>query len=373
MMLNRMILNRFTLSLLLSVSLPVALVGCQSTSALNPQQTTAISASSIEDKSKPIDELLIPESQVMQWSAHYNWQLVQVTNQNGKVVDIAKFTPITLQVEPSSISLYQGCEQYRMDFHSISAPPYPYYSHLGKIPTTCSDDNNPNNTAIKEDKNIQSLFAKHAPIKLNFELLPTSNSTSETVSTNTQSAPKRLALNIENGNRLIFTGLTKPLVAPTGLPITNELLEQYDWQLVSAVSNTHDNKGQLIRKSLGNFYHPDHPISASFESWSDNQYAAFSSGCNGSRVPYFLLNDNTLKVGSIISTVMGCGETGNRIETALFKLMQDSSSKLTLSLQPSEQVSISSKNQVNFPRYNLLQTMETGENLVWQNAIKETP
>ena len=335
MMLNCLILNRLTLSLLLTISLPLALVGCQSTSVLGSSHAVAIDTTSMDDKSKPIDELLIPESQVMQWSAHYNWQLVQVINQNGNIVDIADFTPITLQVEPSSISLYQGCEQYRMDFHSMSTPPYPYYSHLGKVPTTCSDDNNPNNTAIKEDKNIQSLFAKHAPIKLNFELLPTSNSTSETVSTNTQSAPKRLALNIENGNRFIFTGLTKPLVAPTGLPITNELLEQYDWQLVSAVSNTHDNKGQLIRKSLGNFYHPDHPISASFESWSDNQYAAFSSGCNGSRVPYFLLNDNTLKVGSIISTVMGCGETGNRIETALFKLMQDSSSKLTLSLQPS--------------------------------------
>ena len=88
------------------------------------------------------------------------------------------------------------------------------------------------------------------------------------------------------------------------LPITNELLEQYHWQLVSAVSNTYDAKGELTRRPLGNFYHPDHPISASFESWSDNQYASFSSGCNGSRAPYFLLNDSTLKVGIIISTVI---------------------------------------------------------------------
>ncbi|MFZ3144299.1 META domain-containing protein [Psychrobacter glacincola] len=371
MMLNRLILNRLTLSLLFAISFP--LVGCQSTSALNPQQTTAINTPTIDDKSKPIDKLLIPESQVMQWSAHYDWQLVQVINQNDNIVDIANFTPITLQVAPSSISFYQGCEHYRMDFHSMSAPPYPYYSHLAKVPTTCSDNNSPNNTAIKEDKNVQSLFAKNAPVKLNFELLPTSNSTSETVSMDTQSPPKRLALNIENGNRFIFTGLTKPLVAPTGLPITNNLLEQYDWQLVSAVSNTRDEKGQFTRKSLGNFYHPDHPISASFESWPDSQYASFSSGCNGSRAPYFLLNDNILNVGVIISTVMGCGETGNRIETALFKLMQDSSSKLTLSLQPPEQVSTSSKNQTDFPRYNLLQTMASGESLVWQNEAKKTP
>lgn len=186
----------------------------------------------------------------------------------------------------------------------------------------------------------------------------------------TQTAPNHLALNIENGNRLIFTGSAKALSAPTGLPITNEILEQYHWQLVSAVSNRHDEKGQLIRKPLGNFYHPDHPISVSFESWPDNQYASFSSGCNGSRVPYFLLNDNTFNVGTIISTVMGCGETGNRIETALFDLMRDSSSKLTLSLQPTQPTS---KTSADFPRYNLLQTMKTGETLVWQNEIKETP
>ena len=360
-----MILNHLPLSLLLAISLPVALVGCQSTLVSNNQQTTSVSTISAVDKPKSIDEPLIQESQVMQWSAHYDWQLAQVINQNDNIVDIADFVPVTLQVEPSSVSFYQGCDHYRMDFHSMSAPPYPYYSHLGKIPTTCNDDNNPEN---KEDKNIQSLFAKYIPVKLNFELLPTLKG----VSIDKQSAPKRLALNIENGNRLIFTGSAKPLVAPTGLPITNELLEQYDWQLVSAVSNIHDEKGQLIRKSLGNFYHPNHPISASFESWPDSQYASFSSGCNGSRAPYFLLNDNTFKVGIIISTVMGCGETGNRIETALFKLMQDSSSKLTLSLQPSETISSSSKNQTDFLKYNLLQTMETGETLVWQNeeAIK---
>ena len=354
MILNRLILNHLTLSLLLAISLPATLLGCQS---------TAVSTTSAVDKPKPIDELLIQESQLMQWSAHYDWQLAQVTNQNGNVINIADFAPVTLQVEPSSVIFYQGCEQYRMDFHSMSAPPYPYYSHLGKVPATCNDE--PDNE-IKKDESIQSLFAKYAPIKLNFELLPTSNSTSETVPTNTQSAPKRLALNIENSNRLTFIGLAKPLVAPTGLPVTNELLEQYDWQLVSAVSNTSDEKGQLIRKSLGNFYHPDHPISAIFESWPDSQYVSFSSGCNGSRAPYFLLNHNTFKVGTIISTVMGCGETGNRIETALFDLMRNSSSKLTLSLQPK-------KLEAGFPRYNLLQTVASGETLVWQNEIKDEP
>ncbi|MCH1781626.1 META domain-containing protein [Psychrobacter glaciei] len=177
----------------------------------------------------------------------------------------------------------------------------------------------------------------------------------------------------EDINHLISAGSAKPLASPTGLPINSELLERFDWQLVSAISNTYDEKGKLTRKPLGNFYHPDHPISASFESWPDNQYAFFSSGCNDSRTPYFLLNDNTFKVGTIISTVMGCGETGNRIESALFDFMRDSSSQLTLNLQLSQPMSSTTDNQNDMPRYNLLQTMATGETLVWQNEAKKIP
>ena len=369
-MLNHLILKRLTLSLLFTVSFSVALIGCQSTPIKSPQQTDTVDNTTV-NTIHPTDKSVISESQVMQWVAHYDWQLAQVIHQNGNIADIENFAPITLAIEPSSISLHQGCEHYRMDFHALSAPPYPYYSHLTKVPTTCHDDNN-TDTAIKEDNSIQSLFVKYAPVRLNFELLPTSHLTSQSAPVAIQAAPKRLALNIENGNRLIFIGSTKALATPAGLPITNELLEQYHWTLVSAVSNTYDAKGELTRKPLGNFYHPDHPISASFESWPNNQYASFSSGCNGARAPYFLLNDNTFKVGTIISTVMGCGETGNRIESALFDLMRDSSSQLTLSLQPSQPTSPTADNQTDMPRYNLLQTMATGETLVWQNEVKKT-
>ena len=363
---------------IISLSVAVGLMGCQSAPLNSIQQTTIVNAPVIKDKSNFTDEIVIKESQVMQWVAHYDWQLAQVINQNGNIVDIENFAPITLAIEPSAVRFYQGCEQYMMDFQSMSAPPYPYYSHLAKVPTTCNDDNDfdnalDNKTVITEDNSIQSLFVKYAPVRLNFELLPTSHLTSESAPVAIQAAPKRLALNIENGNRLIFIGSPKALAAPTGLPITNELLEQYHWTLVSAVSNTYDAKGELTRKPLGNFYHPDHPISASFESWPNNQYASFSSGCNGSRAPYFLLNDNTFKVGTIISTVMGCGETGNRIESALFDLMRDSSSQLTLSLQPSQPISPTADNQTDMPRYNLLQTMATGETLVWQNEVKKIP
>ncbi|MBK3394100.1 META domain-containing protein [Psychrobacter sp. M9-54-1] len=356
---------------IISLSVAVGLMGCQSAPLNSTQQTTIVNTPITKDKSNFTDQIVIKESQVMQWVAHYDWQLAQVINQNGNIVDIENFAPITLAIEPSAVRFYQGCEQYMIDFQSMSAPPYPYYSHLAKVPTTCHDDNN-TDTAIKEDNSIQSLFVKYAPVRLNFELLPTSHLTSESAPVVTQAATKRLALNIENGNRLIFSGTAKAIPTATGLPITNELLEKYHWTLVSAVSNAYDKKGELNRKPLGNFYHPDYPISASFESWPNNQYASFSSGCNGSRAPYFLLNDNTFKVGTIISTVMGCGETGNRIESALFDLMRDSSSQLMLSLQPSQPLSPTADNQTDMPRYNLLQTMATGETLIWQNEVKKT-
>ena len=159
--------------------------------------------------------------------------------------------------------------------------------------------------------------------------------------------------------------LPKPTKPTLGLPITYDLLALYQWRLVSAVSNTYDDNGRLIRAPIGNFYHPDYPVSTSFESWPDNQYVFFYSNCNDSRAPYFLLKDNTFKVGHIINTVMSCGETGNRIETALFNIMNDSSSKLTLSLQPSPPTSELTSD---IPRYNLLQTMDSGETLIWKNT-----
>lgn len=154
---------------------------------------------------------------------------------------------------------------------------------------------------------------------------------------------------------------TKPTLR---LPITYDLLARYQWRLVSAVSNTYDDNGQLIKTPIGNFYHPDYPISVSFGDSLDSQTVHFSSNCNGSGATYTLLKD-TFKVDTIVSTDMGCTQTGNRIENALFSLMQDSSSKLTLILQSSQ---LTSESSADFPHYNLLQTMATGETLIWKNA-----
>ncbi|MFT5119923.1 MAG: hypothetical protein ACI9ST_000587 [Psychrobacter glaciei] len=178
----------------------------------------------------------------------------------------------------------------------------------------------------------------------------------------------------EDINHLISAGSAKPLASPTGLPINSELLERFDWQLVSAVRNTFNDKGQIVsRQPISDFYFPNHPISLEFRTSPDSPYIAFNSGCNGSSAPYFLLRDNTLKVSNILSSAMNCGKTGDRIETNLFDLMRNSNSQLTLSLQLSQSIPSIADNQTDMPRYNLLQTMATGETLVWQNEAKKIP
>ena len=178
---------------------------------------------------------------------------------------------------------------------------------------------------------------------------------------------------IQNNSRIKEEPTVKSaLPTHTDLSITNELLERYNWRLVSAVHNTFDDNGKIIsRQLISDFYYHNHPISLEFRSSPDNPYVAFSADCNGSSASYFLLKDNTLKVSNILSSAMDCGKTGDRIETSLFDLMRNSRSKLTLSFQPSIQTSNSAKNPTDIPRYNLLQTMATGETLVWQNTIKD--
>ena len=176
----------------------------------------------------------------------------------------------------------------------------------------------------------------------------------------------------QNNSRLTGeTAVKKSLPTQTDLAITNELLEKYEWQLVSAMSRAYDDNRQLTKAPIGDFYHPDYPVSVSFSSHLDSQTIHFSSNCNGSGASYTLSKDNTLRVADIVSTDMGCTQTGNRIENTLFALMQDSSSKLTLSLQPLK--SLATLNPQNSsPRYHLLQTMESGETLLWQNQEKES-
>ena len=383
-MLNHLILNRLTLSLLLAISFPAALIGCQSNlakdnstpanSIVTGSSTSApisyqpiIKTEKLEEKIVVVADETANEVTTLQWASNYYWQLTQVKDKKSNAININTDAPITLEIAPSSLSLFQGCQHFDIKFVWMSAPPFEYGSELRERPSTCKNapENKVSNTNIKKlfpnDNNI---------IKLDVELLPVAKSKL----VNTQILSKNLVVKIENGNTLTFDGTPRTFKEPTGLPIDKALLEHYDWRLVSAVRNTFNDKGQVIsRESIGHFYHPEFPVSLKFRGYDDSQYAFFSSSCNGIGGPYILMKDYTLLVGSGPQTLMGCGVTGNRIEGELAKLISNSQSTLSLSLQPSQSISPTADDQTDMPRYNLLQTMETGETLVWQNEVKKIP
>ena len=383
-MLNHLILNRLTLSLLLAISFPAALIGCQSNlakdnstpanSIVTGSSTSApisyqpiIKTEKLEEKIVVVADETANEVTTLQWASNYYWQLTQVKDKKSNAININTDAPITLEIAPSSLSLFQGCQHFDIKFVWMSAPPFEYGSELRERPSTCKNapENKVSNTNIKKlfpnDNNI---------IKLDVELLPVA----KIKLVNTQMASKNLVIKIENGNTLTFDGTPRTFKEPTGLPIDKALLEHYDWRLVSAVRNTFNDKGQVIsRESIGHFYHPEFPVSLKFRGYDDSQYAFFSSSCNGIGGPYILMKDYTLLVGSGPQTLMGCGVTGNRIEGELAKLISNSQSTLSLSLQPSQSISPTADDQTDMPRYNLLQTMETGETLVWQNEVKKIP
>ena len=386
-MLNHLISNRLILSLLLAISLPVALVGCQSTSSKNSTltpnsifiepvitqkmlQTKALTAEKeivvVDAEVAEIDSETALKATTLQWASHYQWQLAHVKDQQGYLVNINTANPITLAIAPSSLSLSQGCQHFSIDFGWMDAPPFEYGSDLRKKPSDCK--NTSNDKMGKGD--IEALFPKNGILKLGITL----SAVAKNEPNNTQMAPKNLMVKIENGNTLMFTGKPIAFKKPTGLPIDKALLERYDWELKSAVRNTFDDKRKVIsRQSISDFYHPEFPVSLQFRGYDDSQYASFNSNCNGVGGPYILMTDHTLLVGSGMQTVMGCGVTGNSIENELSKLVSNSKSTLSLSLQPSISSESQSKNQTDFPRYNLLQTFDSGETLIWKNEVKKTP
>ncbi len=381
-MLKHLILNRLTLSLLLVVLFPAVLAGCQSNiakdnstpanSIVTDSSTSApisyqpiIKTEKLEEKIVVVTDETANEVTMLQWASNYHWQLTQVKDKKSNAININTDAPITLEIAPSSLSLFQGCQHFAIKFVWMSAPPFEYGSELRERPSTCktAPENKVSNTNIKKlfpnDNNI---------IKLDVELLPVAKSKL----VNTQMASKNLVIKIENGNTLTFDGTPRTFKEPTGLPIDKALLERYDWRLASAVRNTINDKRQVIsRESIGHFYHPEFPVSLKFRGYDDSQYAFFSSSCNGIGGPYILMKDYTLLIGGNPSTMVGCGDDIDDIESSLSRLMLYSSSQLTLINLDTQRVSNPSDNSES--SYLLTQKLESGETLVWQNEVKKIP
>lgn len=340
------------------------LSGCQSLGNSPSAHTKTLPAVPTTTKSAMIDQTEIIGSEIIPWSSHYQWQLSEVRRGDGQPVTAKLTDTIRLEVTPNQLHFYQGCtHEVLMLRPSAPMSTFIYQGSIQRQPALCESDN------TTQVPSIRTLLQPMTERPFNLELL-TVNAAPK-VNGDTPAAPKRLAIILSNGDQLIFTGTAKTPPATTGLSLNPELLERYDWQLVSAVSNHYDEHGTLInREPISDFYHPKHPISFGFDGYTPDSLMTFDKNCNSIFARYFLMDNNILVLGRITQTAMSCGKTSNRIETRLFNMMSNSSSMLTLSYQPQTQ-----NNKVNtaenYPRYNLLQTMDSGETLVWQNVPRQ--
>ena len=124
-MLNHLISNRLTLSLLLAISFPAVLIGCQSNIAKDnsPPANSMVTGSStsapisyqpiiktekLEEKIVVVADETANEVTTLQWASNYYWQLTQVKDKKSNAININTDAPITLEIAPSSLSLFQG-------------------------------------------------------------------------------------------------------------------------------------------------------------------------------------------------------------------------------------------------------------------------
>ncbi len=341
----------------------LAFFACCSALALAGCQSPKNEISTYQAKKSPMPiaseqtEPQITQARKLQWADGYHWQLVEARDRQDQLITISTADPINLEIDPSALMLSQGCGSYRLDFYQGDLP-FPYSgAQLSKAPSSCNKNDSDENYISDIPTLIKNRY-------FDFNLEPIAPQTSAKHQSNTV---KQLALKIKNGNTLTFGGTPKAFTTPEGLTINNELLERYHWRLINAVSYDYDNQGKPVSKKLiGDFYYPDFPISLDFFSNADYQTISFSANCNGIGAPYILTQDFQLRIGLAIQTMMGCGSTGDRIESHLYKLLSQSQSQLKLTLQPQ-----ATKTKADFPRYLLTQRVETGETLVWQNEIKK--
>ena len=285
---------------------------------------------------------------------NYTWQLVHVIDDKGQKTSIEVAPPLFMDILPNSLIFHNICRHYRFDFSNTGSGDFPnqMYDSIG-LPTSCELTEvatNLSNASFDDEfdpimSGLKTTLQYGDYHKFGFELLEHKNNSAT------------VALNVDKGKTLVWQGRIKPAAPIFGLTVTTELLNKYQWRLVSAVDIVNGE-----RTPISEFYYPDVPILANFRSDNQDQNVHFDSSCNGVSGKYIVTHDQTLIVGQYPSTDMGCGLKGDRIESKLEQLMYRSNSKLRLSLQK-----VALETEQDFPRYNLLQTMQTGETLVWQN------
>lgn len=348
-------------SLFIGLLTATALLGCKSNAVHNQTATY----STINSK---YWSAATPKPRLFQTITKYEWQLTHVTDEHGRIQPFKHKPPLKMQARPDILLFQEGCHRYQGTFHAMRPLPYPYsLPDIRDLPDNCLAMSHPGSDLNKGDiqRALEIVFAPYSDSYFRFDpILPSSKLFSK-------QAEKQLALKTDKGKTFIFSGAAKPEQKFSGLPITNELLERYQWHLIRATDSTN--------RPISLLNHPDVPITASFDMDAYNhsdyqqgpfsQSVAFFTGCNGVSGPYALSTNQTLLIGASPSTLMGCGELINGIENYLDHIMHNSASQLHLSLRAVNQID-NQGDQSDFPRYNLLQAFDSGETLVWQSEQK---
>ena len=359
-MLNHLILNRLTLSLLFTVSFSVALIGCQS----NIAKDNSTSANSMVTGSSTSAPILSEQVINVESVNRFDWKLVRRIDNQGIVNDVDTVPPLMLDVRPSNLVFKYDCQRYRLNHDGYQDYTYSSYGVTTITQPSCLITDKQAASNILHY--LEQLFPEYGRGRFNLRITsPSTQTKSKPFSFLNKLTPKKptsyeLILNVQD-KQLIFEGTLKTLRPVTGLPITYEFLKEYQWRLVSAVDS---NKNTIIELSR-----PDFPVTAYFAYplYNDEHHVGFSSDCNGVGGSYILTPDNKLLIGSSPQTMMGCSPKRESAEDKIRELEQLSKSQLILQRLANTNLDSSS-----LPYYLLTQKLETGETLVWQNEVKKT-
>lgn len=360
-MLNHLISNRLTLSLLLAISFPAVLIGCQSNIVKDNSTPANLIVTGSSTSAPILSEQVINVESVNR----FDWKLVRRIDNQGIVDDVDTVPPLMLDVRPSNLVFKYDCQRYRLNHDGYQDYTYSSYGVTTITQPSCLITDKQAASNILQY--LEQLFPEYGRGRFNLRITsPSTQTKSKPFSFLNKLTPKKptsyeLILNVQD-KQLIFEGTLKTLRPVTGLPITYELLKEYQWRLVSAVDS---NKNTIIELSR-----PDFPVTAYFAYplYNDEHHVGFSSDCNGVGGSYILTPDNKLLIGSSPQTMMGCSPKREAAEDKIRELEQLSKSQLILQRLANTNLDSSS-----LPYYLLTQKLETGETLIWKNEVKKTP
>ena len=359
-MLNHLISNRLILSLLLAISFPAALIGCQSNIAKDNSTPANSMVTGFSTSAPILSEQVINVESVNR----FDWKLVRRIDNQGIVNDVDTVPPLMLDVRPSNLVFKYDCQRYRLNHDGYQDYTYSSYGVTTITQPSCLITDKQAASNILHY--LEQLFPEYGRGRFNLRITsPSTQTKSKPFSFLNKLTPKKptsyeLILNVQD-KQLIFEGTLKTLRPVTGLAITYEFLKEYQWRLVSAVDSN--------QKTIIELSHTDFPVTAYFAypMYNNEHHVGFSSDCNGVGGSYILTPDNKLLIGSSPQTMMGCSPKREAAEDKIRELEQLSISQLTLQRLPNTNLDSSS-----LPYYLLTQKLDTGETLIWKNEVKKT-